>query len=174
MTVRLDTLPLLPLEGHEEPGVLDDVGKLGGHRAQSEHILIAEGVLFPALDGQGADSRPAPKDRNRQKRLKLLFQDSGEELEVGVDARDRLAHRPQLLHGQPHEPLAQLEPDLLHRVRAQAPCRLQDELLPLVVVQVDRAYLGLHVIRDDDDDALEKGLGALAVAEDPVQLPDVA
>ena len=162
------------MERHEELGVLDDVGELRGHRAQGEHVLIAEGVLFPALDGQGADSRPAPKDRNRQERLKLLFQDSGEELEVRVDARDRLAHRPQFLHGQPHESFAQLEPDLLHRVRAQAACRLQDELLPPVVVQVDRAHLGLHVIRDDGDDALEKSLGALAVAEDPVQLPDVA
>jgi len=80
----------------------------------------------------------------------------------------------QLLQSQAYESFTQFESHPFHGIRMEPLGSLEDELALPFIEKVDGADIRMHVAGNDTDDSLEECLRARRVADDPVQLADIA
>ena len=162
------------VKAHQELDIFDHRGYLGCDGLERALVVFVEVIGHGVLHRKHADLFGAEEDGHRQECLVLLLVQAREMFEQRVFRRISLADRALLLERKPCQAFARLDPHLADRRRIQTLVCRQGEEPGLLVVQVNRADGGAHVVSHYAHRGLEKSFQAAALLKHAGQLAYVA
>ena len=139
--------------------------ELAGDGAQQADLVGGELAAAQRLHDQHAERRAPLEHGHAEERVVALLVRLGEELEARVHRRVGYRDRLHGLDDEAGQALADQHAHAADRAVLEAGGRPQRERRRALVEQVDRARLGTHALGDHLDDAVERLLQVLGLAD---------
>ncbi len=162
------------VEAHEQMGVFDHAGQLGGNDAESLDVVGGEVIPLGILDDDHADGIHFPLNRHGEKGEIGFFAAPGNVLEGGMIGGLGLADRAHFLQGGPGDAFAQLETQVTDQARIQSLVGPENQFAGLGFIEIDRTDRGAHVPGHGGHNAGQKRVEAGFEIKEADDFADVA